>query len=130
MNTLRDHLRALCLAVLVFCAPLALGEEQELADLDGPGRINEYFVDGSFMINPKTKLSYELHYWETNITGSSESDYLLYKPQDRLESNYTHQAADESELLNRDLFMMDESSIEEYEKNLLKRSDLDPCCCS
>lgn len=32
--------------------------------------------------------------------------------------------------LNRDLFMMDESFMEEYEKNLLKRSNLDPCCFS
>ena len=52
------------------------------------GRINDYFVDGSFMLNPKTKLKYELHYWETNLTGSSESDFesalikLIYFPKE------------------------------------------------
>lgn len=120
MSTLINYLRVLCFAFLIACAPLALGEEQELDDLDGPelagggenasnplakvkntdvrwqyldlvdglGRINDYFVDGSFMINPKTKLKYELHYWETNITGSSESDFesalvkLIYFPKE------------------------------------------------
>ncbi len=52
------------------------------------GRINDYFVDGSFMINPKLKLKYELHYWETNLTGSSQSDFesalvkLIYFPRE------------------------------------------------
>jgi len=102
---LRDYRRALYLALLVICAPPAMGQEEELADLDGPelagggenasnplasvtntdvrlqyldlandrGRVNDLFVDGAFMINPKLKIKYELHYWETNVTGSSES---------------------------------------------------------
>ena len=39
------------------------------------GRINDYFIDGAFMVNPKLKIKYELHYWETNGTGKSESDF-------------------------------------------------------
>lgn len=39
------------------------------------GRINDYFIDGAFMVNPKLKIKYELHYWETNVTGKSESDF-------------------------------------------------------
>lgn len=42
-------------------------------DLDGPHR-NNFFIDGSFMAHPKVKIKYELHYWETDVTGSSESD--------------------------------------------------------
>ena len=102
---LRDYRRALCLALLVICASPAIGQEEELADLDGPeragggenasnplasvtntdlrfkyldlkddrGRVNDFFVDGAFMLNPKLKVKYELHYWETNVTGSSQS---------------------------------------------------------
>ena len=56
--------------------------------VDSRGRINDYFVDGSFMLNEKTKLKYELHYWETNLTGSSQSDFesalikLIYFPKE------------------------------------------------
>ena len=120
MNTLRNYLRLLCLALLIACAPPAIAQEGEVADIDGPemagggenasnplakvkntdvrwqyldvvddlGRINDYFVDGSFMINPKTKLKYELHFWETNLTGSSESGLesalvkLIYFPKE------------------------------------------------
>jgi len=50
-------------------------------DLDGPYR-NDYFIDGAYMLTPKLKLKYELHYWETDVTGSSESDWesLHLKP--------------------------------------------------
>jgi hypothetical protein len=42
-------------------------------DLTDDGlRLNDYFVDGAFMANPKLKIKYELHYWDTNISGSSE----------------------------------------------------------
>ena len=42
-------------------------------DLTDDGlRLNNFFVDGSYMLNPKLKLKYELHYWETNLSGSSE----------------------------------------------------------
>ena len=42
-------------------------------DLTDDGlHLNDYFVDGAVMLNPKLKLKYELHYWDTNLSGSSE----------------------------------------------------------
>jgi len=41
-------------------------------DLDGSDR-SDYFVDGAYMATPELKLKYELHYWDTDVTGSSES---------------------------------------------------------
>ena len=42
-------------------------------DLTGDGQhLNDFFVDGAFMVNPKLKVKYELHYWDTNTSGSSE----------------------------------------------------------
>ena len=94
---LRDCRRVLCLALLVMCASLAIGQEEEAAgggenasnplasvtntdlrlkylDLTNDlGRVNDLFVDGAFMVNPKLKIKYELHYWETNVTGTSQS---------------------------------------------------------
>ena len=37
-------------------------------------RLNKYFLDGAAMLNPKLKLKYELHYWDTNLIGSSHQD--------------------------------------------------------
>jgi len=50
-------------------------------DLDGPDR-TEYWVDGAYMLTPKFKLKYELNYWDTDVTGSSEGDFesLHLKP--------------------------------------------------
>lgn len=50
-------------------------------DLGGKDR-NDFFIEGSYMVQPKLKLKYELHYWETNVTGSSEKDFekLVIKP--------------------------------------------------
>jgi hypothetical protein len=50
-------------------------------DLDGPKRTN-YWVDGAYMVKPKLKLKYEIHYWNTDVTGSSENDWesLHLKP--------------------------------------------------
>lgn len=50
-------------------------------DLDGPERY-DFIVDGSYMLNPKLKFKYELHYWDTDVTGSSENDWesLHLKP--------------------------------------------------
>ena len=94
---LRDCRRVLYLALLVMCASLAIGQEEEAAgggenasnplasvtntdlrlkylDLTNDlGRVNDLFVDGAFMVNPKLKIKYELHYWETNVTGTSQS---------------------------------------------------------
>ena len=46
-------------------------------DLDGSDR-GDYWVDGAYMLNPKWKLKYELHYWDTDVTGSSESDFETF----------------------------------------------------
>lgn len=43
-------------------------------DLDGSTR-RDYYVDGATMVTPNLKLKYELHYWNTDVTGSSESDW-------------------------------------------------------
>ena len=39
------------------------------------GTINDMYVDGAFMVNDKLKIKYELHYWETNVTGQSENGW-------------------------------------------------------
>ena len=41
-----------------------------------------YSLEGATMLSPKLKLKAELHYWETDVTGSSEHDWekLLIKP--------------------------------------------------
>ena len=50
-------------------------------DLGGSDR-NDYWLDGSYMLTPKLKLKYELHYWDTDVTGSNENDWesLHLKP--------------------------------------------------
>ena len=48
---------------------------QYLDLVDGRGRVNDFFVDGAFMLHPKLKIKYELHHWETDVTGSSENDW-------------------------------------------------------
>ena len=82
--------------MLVTGIPYAYGEENasnplasvnntdlrwQYFDLDGPER-NDFYADGSYMMTPKLKLKYELHYWNTDVTGSSESDWesLHLKP--------------------------------------------------
>ena len=46
-------------------------------DLDGSDR-TDYWADGAYMLTPKLKLKYELHYWDTDVTGSSESDFETF----------------------------------------------------
>ena len=41
-------------------------------DLDGSD-LSDLWVDGAYMLNPKFKLKYEIHYWSTDVTGSRES---------------------------------------------------------
>ena len=50
-------------------------------DLGGP-ESSDYWLDGAYMLTPKLKLKYELHYWDTDVTGSDESDWesLHLKP--------------------------------------------------
>ena len=47
-------------------------------DLDGSNR-NDYWVDGAYMLTPKLKVKYELHYWDTDVTGSSESGFEEFR---------------------------------------------------
>ncbi len=47
-------------------------------DLDGPER-NDYFLDGAFMLSEKFKVKYELHFWDTDVTGKDESDWERLK---------------------------------------------------
>ena len=41
-----------------------------------------YSLEGATMLHPKLKLKYELHYWDTDVTGSNENDWetLVIKP--------------------------------------------------
>ena len=50
-------------------------------DLGGSIR-RDYYVDGSVMASPDLKIKYELHYWNTDVTGSGENDWesLHLKP--------------------------------------------------
>jgi len=41
-------------------------------DVDS-GRINDAFIDGAFMASDDLKIKYELHFWETDLSGSSET---------------------------------------------------------
>ncbi len=43
-------------------------------DLGGSDR-SDAFLDGAYMLAPKLKLKYELHYWNTDVTGERESDW-------------------------------------------------------
>jgi hypothetical protein len=57
--------------------PLAAVDNTDLRwqhlDLESGSR-DEYFIDGAKMLNPKLKLKYELRYWNTDVTGTDESD--------------------------------------------------------
>jgi len=46
-------------------------------DLDGSDRM-EYWADGAYMLTPKLKLKYELHYWDTDVTGSRENGFETF----------------------------------------------------
>jgi hypothetical protein len=74
--------------LLIFVATLAFGEENasnplakskntdvrwQHIDLVDGSRLNDFFIDGSFMATDKLKIKYELHYWETNVSGQSET---------------------------------------------------------
>ena len=50
-------------------------------DLDGADRWDTW-LDGALMLNPKLKLKYELHHWNTDVTGTDENgfDTLHLKP--------------------------------------------------
>ena len=42
---------------------------------DGSERWDFWVADGAFMATDKLKIKYELHYWDTDITGTSESEF-------------------------------------------------------
>ena len=48
----------------------------------------DYYIDGATMLSPKLKLKYELHYWNTNISGNDEQNLesisakLIYFPKE------------------------------------------------
>jgi len=46
-------------------------------DLDGSDR-TDYWVDGAYMLIPALKLKYEVHYWNTDVTGSREGDWKSF----------------------------------------------------
>ena len=48
----------------------------------GGSNLNDFYPDGSYMLLPKLKLKYDLHYQDSDVTGSSESDWesLHLKP--------------------------------------------------
>ena len=39
----------------------------------GGSDLSDLWVDGAYMLHPKFKLKYELHYWNTDVIGSTES---------------------------------------------------------
>jgi hypothetical protein len=66
--------------------PLAKVKNTDLrwqhSDLGSGRSINDFFIDGAFMATDKLKIKYELHYWETDVTGSSQAGWesLVIKP--------------------------------------------------
>ena len=44
-------------------------------DLGNDSRLNDYYIEGAFMPTNSLKLKYELHYWDTNVSGSSQSGW-------------------------------------------------------
>ena len=39
------------------------------------GERDDFYIDGAKMLSPKLKLRYELHYWDTDVTGRDENDF-------------------------------------------------------
>lgn len=39
------------------------------------GGTNDFYIDGAFMATDKLKIKYELHYWDTDVTGSRHSGW-------------------------------------------------------
>jgi hypothetical protein len=40
---------------------------------------DRYAIEGAYMLSPKDKITYELNYWDTDISGKSESDFESLK---------------------------------------------------
>ena len=73
--------------ILAFLSGAAIGQENasnplaavnntdvrlQYFDLDGSSERYELWADGAYMLNPKLKLKYELHYWDTDVIGTRE----------------------------------------------------------
>ena len=63
------------------------------------GHVNDFSVEGAFMAYDKLKLKYELHYWETNVTGRSQNIWEsalvkgIYFPAEGLQGNMSYRLA-------------------------------------
>ncbi len=44
-------------------------------DLDNQSKQLDYSVEGSFMMNPKLKLKYEIHYLDTDVSGNEKKEF-------------------------------------------------------
>jgi len=82
--------------------PLAKGKNTDLRWQyfdTGNGHISDFYIDGAFMANAKFKVTYKLHYWETNVTGSGEDDWEslslkgIYIPADGTWGNLKYRVA-------------------------------------
>jgi hypothetical protein len=40
---------------------------------------DRYAIEGAYMLSPKDKITYEVNYWDTDISGKSESDFESVK---------------------------------------------------
>jgi len=95
--------RSLCIffvCIVLSCALPAYAEEQKenpsnplaaasnvdlrvkYIDLGNGSDRYTYSLEGATMLRPTIKLKYELHYWDTDVTGSNENDWesLVIKP--------------------------------------------------
>ena len=45
----------------------------------GGADIRDVYLDGSYMLTSKLKLKYELHYWDTDVTGSRQSGLETFR---------------------------------------------------
>ena len=63
------------------------------------GSVNDFSIEGAFMAHDKLKIKYELHYWETNVSGTSEDDWEsvlmkgIYFPAEGVRGNLRYRLA-------------------------------------
>ena len=48
----------------------------------GGAYLNDFYIDGAYMATAKLKLKYEVHYWNSNVIGKSQSGFesIHFKP--------------------------------------------------
>jgi hypothetical protein len=100
------YLESICVLFLLFFSTAGFADEDAGENASNPlakvkntdirwqyfdtknSHINDVFIDGAFMANDKLKIKYELHYWETDVTGNSEQNLesttlkAIYFPKD------------------------------------------------